>query len=278
MRLAWEHRRARLYQGDCRDVLPTLTPASLDCVVTSPPYAEQRKGFYDGVPEAEYPAFTVAWLASLRPALKERGSVLINIREHVAGGQISDYVHRTRLAVRDAGWIECDELIWIKPAAPPVGHPMRPRRSWERILWFSPSRHPWCDPRANGEPSLKIGKNWTSRNDRSWVSGASKAFHAGVSRSTDYICAGVNAMAQTGHPAAYPVTLAAWCLRLVCPPDGLSCDPFSGSGTTGLAALRLGMGYVGIEKDDTHVTVSVARLRGAAAQTSIFEDTAEVPA
>jgi site-specific DNA-methyltransferase (adenine-specific)/site-specific DNA-methyltransferase (cytosine-N4-specific) len=259
-----------LYRGDCRDVLPTLAPVSLDCVVTSPPYAEQRKGFYDGVPEEDYPAFTVAWLAALRPALKERGSVLINIREHVKDGQISDYVHHTRLAVRAAGWVECDELIWIKPQAPPVGHPGRPRRSWERILWFSPSPDAWCDPRANGQPSKKIGA-YPSPNVMRWMAGA-RPYHRGVARSPDYAVFGTgDESAERAHSASYPVTFAAWMLNLVCPPGGLVCDPFSGSGTTGVAALRLGMGYVGIEKRAEDVAASVVRLRGAASQPTIFD-------
>ena len=64
-----------LYQGDCLDILPTLT--GVDAVVTSPPYAEQRKKLYGGVPEADYPQWTVAWLDALRPALSPSGSVLI---------------------------------------------------------------------------------------------------------------------------------------------------------------------------------------------------------
>ena len=46
---------------------------------------------------------------------------------------------RTRLAVREAGWHECEELIWHKPDAPPLGSKLRPRRAWESILWFSRS-------------------------------------------------------------------------------------------------------------------------------------------
>jgi site-specific DNA-methyltransferase (adenine-specific) len=111
---------AEVIHGDCLNVMPTLAVDSVDAVVTSPPYAMQRKKQYGGIPEADYPAWTVAWLAALRPALKERGSVLLNIREHVKDGQISDYVHHTRLAARAAGWIECDEIIWNKRGSPPV--------------------------------------------------------------------------------------------------------------------------------------------------------------
>lgn len=249
--------------GDCLEILPTLVPDSVDGVVTSPPYAMQRAKQYGGIPETEYPEWTVAWLAALRPALKERGSVLINIREHVKDGQISDYVHRTRLAVRAAGWTECDELVWVKPDAPPVGHPGRPRRSWERILWFSPSRQPWCDPRANGTPSEKIGMNSATagRNVLAWV-GVSDGWRAGIARQADVFTYATGTQnTPSNHPAAYPVSLAAWCIRLVCPPGGVVCDPFAGSGTTMVAARALGCRSVGIERSAAYCRLIGERLQ-----------------
>ena len=147
---------ATLYHGDCLEVMRQLPDNSVDAVVTSPPYAMQRAKLYGGVPEDEYPSWTVAWMEQVRRILKPHGSVLINIREHIRNGEMSAYVHRTRLALREAGWIQCDELIWVKPDAPPVGHPGRPRRSWERILWFAKGNQPWCDPKANGRRSRSI--------------------------------------------------------------------------------------------------------------------------
>lgn len=57
---------------------------------------------------------------------------------------------RTRLAIRNTGWNEVEELIWIKPASVPLGHVNRPRRSWESILWFFNSRrgHPSAERTA----------------------------------------------------------------------------------------------------------------------------------
>lgn len=260
--MTWE-----LIEGDALAVLPTLAPDSIDAVVTSPPYAEQRKRFYGGVPERDYPEWTVAWLAALRPALKERGSVLVNIREHVKDGQISDYVHRTRLAVRAAGWIECDELIWVKPNALPLGDRRRPVRAWERILWFSPSRRPWSDGRANGHYSEHIGM----ARQRGIIAGKvlrvspCDGYRPGIARSRDYVeqRVGVDGRAAQAHAAAYPIDLAAWMLRLVCPPGGTVLDPFAGSGTTGVAALREGRSFVGVERMPEYAAVARERLEKA---------------
>ena len=53
--------------GDCLDLIPNLDDQSVSLVVTSPPYAEQRAGHYEGVSEKEYPDFTVNWMDALRP-------------------------------------------------------------------------------------------------------------------------------------------------------------------------------------------------------------------
>ena len=134
-----------------------LPPKSVHAVITSPPYANQRRRQYGGIAEADYPEWTVRWMSEVRRVLADDGNVAIVIRPHVRKGEISDYVLRTRLAIREAGWHEIEELIWIKPSAAPLGHAGRPRRSWESVLWFSTSRHPYCDPVANGSQSSRIG-------------------------------------------------------------------------------------------------------------------------
>lgn len=248
-----------LYEGDCLEVMRELPSESVDAVVTSPPYAMQRAKLYGGVPEDEYPAWTVAWMEQVRRILKPHGSVLINIREHIRNGEMSDYVHRTRLALREAGWIECDELIWIKPAAPPVGHPRRPRRSWERILWFSKVRQPWCDPKANGSHSDSIGVAGSGSGFVQWLSG-SGSLRRGVARDKDWTAVAQQETRSFGHPAAYPVKLAKWMIRLVTPPGGTVLDPFAGSGTTLFAAVQEGFSAIGIEREPEYCDIIRKRM------------------
>ena len=251
-----------LYEGDCLEVMRQLPDNSVDAVVTSPPYAMQRAKLYGGVPEDEYPDWTVAWMEQVRRILKPHGSVLINIREHIRNGEMSDYVHRTRLALREAGWIECDELIWVKPDAPPVGHPGRPRRSWERILWFAKERQPWCNPKANGTHSRRIGVDGRGNGFAKWLSGAS-GHSEGVARCRDWVDVSVGGVDSRGHPAAYPVKLAKWMIRLVTPPGGTVLDPFAGSGTTLLAAIQEGFSCIGIEKEPEYCEIIRQRMQEA---------------
>jgi site-specific DNA-methyltransferase (adenine-specific) len=261
--------RATIYHGDAAEVIATLPDASVDCVVTSPPYAEQRATTYGGIPEADYPAWTVGWMDPLRRVLKPRGSVIINIRPHVKGGQIADYTLRTRLALREAGWLELDELIWFKPHAPPTGSPARPRRCWESLHWFGLTGDAYGDPTANGRPSKDIGMRPvgpTQRNGWNQYPGMeSKEITEGVSRCMDVFEFGIRRpkAVEVGvwdHPAPYPKQVAAWCIRLVCPPNGTVLDPFSGSGSTGVAALQEGRRYVGIDLAEEYAAMSARRV------------------
>ena len=76
-------------QGDCRDVIPLLPDQSINLCLCSPPYADQRKGHYPGVPEKDYPQFTVDWMDKLSPKLADNASVLIVIEPHVKQGVIA---------------------------------------------------------------------------------------------------------------------------------------------------------------------------------------------
>jgi site-specific DNA-methyltransferase (adenine-specific) len=65
------------------------------------------------------------------------------------------------------------------------------------------------------------------------------------------------------HPTVKSVKLMRHFVRLITPPKGTVLDPFAGSGTTGVAALREGMGFVGIELDPEHHRVAELRLQTA---------------
>jgi len=251
-----------ILQGDCVDVMALLPAESVDAVITSPPYAQQRKATYGGIPEAEYPAWTVAWMEQAKRVLKPDGSVVINIRPHIVKGQLSDYTLRTRLAVRDAGWCEVDELIWHKTNAMPVGARRKPRRSWESLHWFALHGQPFSDAIANGKPSTRatrvqldgqhLRNGWSHYN-------VSASTTPAMTRCTDLVSLSKGAE-QTGHPAPYPSALAEWVAKLVCPPGGTILDPFSGSASTGVAAIRNGYDYIGIDAMPEYVDMSRRRL------------------
>lgn len=75
------------------------------------------------------------------------------------------------------------------------------------------------------------------------------------------------------HPTVKSIALMEWLVRLITPPRGLVLDPFAGSGTTGIAAFRLGHRFVGWEKESAYHAIALARMEAArGAQRGIFDD------
>jgi DNA modification methylase len=72
--------------------------------------------------------------------------------------------------------------------------------------------------------------------------------------------AGRTGGARNGHPTVKPVQLMRYLVRMVTPPGGVVLDPFTGSGTTGIAAIQEGFHFVGVEREDEYVSIARARI------------------
>ncbi|WP_310877023.1 DNA-methyltransferase [Priestia megaterium] len=247
-----------IYNEDCLKGVPNLSQSYskfADAVITSPPYAEQRKNQYGGIPEKEYPQWTVEWMNKIETILKDEGSVFINIRPHLKNGQISDYVLQTRLALREAGWKECEEIIWIKPDSPPLGSINRPRRAWESVLWFSKTNKPFVDLKAGGNESSRIGfeNNKFEHGGKSHIHAGQNKAKQGKARVKDYIEAGTSKVEKGfSHSAMFPPEVVEYLINLSCPKDGIVFDPFMGSGTVARQAIKMDRGFCGFEINDTY--------------------------
>lgn len=269
-----------VYNADVTDALPALEPGSIDSVVTSPPYAMQRKSTYGGVPEADYPEWTVEWMRALKPALTEHGSVMINISPHVKGGMLSDYVLRMRLALRADGWYEHQELVWTKPDKMPCGNNDWPVPATESIFWYSLTPRPWATARRNGNLITEADRDAVRRRQER-AGGIAGPFggrnqrkgwdHLGVgqgkmshthSRCKSFISLAVrNIQNDWDHPAPFPVKLADWVMKINTPDGGTVLDPFAGSGTTAVAAHANGFKSVAIERDPEYAQMIVDRYK-----------------
>ena len=247
--------------GDCVELMKEMPQNSVDLVITSPPYADQRKKQYGGIDEKDYPNWTVKWMSECWRILKDNGSVAIVIRPNIKNGQISDYVLKTRLALREWGWIECEELIWIKPDSPPLGNIERPRRAWESILWFGKSRNVFCNPKENGKISNRIGFV-SKKGVGDYKSGISEP-ETGISRCRDYIEVGTgksDRSKENTHPAQFPEELSSWIIRLLSPEDGIVLDPFVGSGTSAVSCVKNNRKYIGIDCNLDYCKIAEARI------------------
>ena len=87
-------------QGDCRERLADLPDHAVDLIITSPPYADQRKHTYGGVAPDDYVAWFLPITAELHRVLKPRGSFVLNIKEKAAKGERQTFVLELVLALR----------------------------------------------------------------------------------------------------------------------------------------------------------------------------------
>ena len=253
-------------QGNCIDLIPRLPDGSINLCLTSPPYAEQRKGQYASIPATEYPEFTLRWMMALEPKLVADGSVLIVIRPDLKNGQINDYVLRTRLLLRESGWCECEELIWHKPdGGACMGSTKRPRRTYEHILWFSKASNPHVDPKACGRWSDSVSYRGSAR----FGFGGNSPMHAGQNterkpgqtKLADVIRVPVVKIEKgVLHPAMFPTELAEILIKTFCSEGGTVLDPFAGSGTTLVAAAKHGRKGYGFDISNEYCEMARQRL------------------
>ena len=129
-----------ILQGDSAEVLKTLPDNSIDLIVTSPPYADQRKSTYGGIAPDKYVEWFLPISEQLLRVLKPSGTFVLNIKEKVVDGERSTYVMELILAMRKQGWLWTEEFIWHKKNSYPGKWPNRFRDAWERLLQFNKSK------------------------------------------------------------------------------------------------------------------------------------------
>lgn len=240
-----------ILSGDCGDVLQQFPAASVDLIVTSPPYADARAGRYSGPRPHKYVDWFLPRAEEMRRVLKPSGTFILNIKERVVAGERSTYVLELILALQKQGWLWTEEYIWHKKCCSPGKWPNRFRDAWERCLQFNLQRQFYMDQEAVREPVGEWAKSRLrnlsatdkQRDKSATASGFGKRVANWEGRETVYPTNVLHLAPETqnrGHSAAFPEALPAWFIQLFCPPEGVVLDPFAGSGTTGRAAHRLG--------------------------------------
>lgn len=258
--------------GDLLEKIPFLPDNSIDLVLTSPPYASQRKNLYKSINEEAYPVWCMDWMGALWHKLSPNGSVLIVIRTHLRQGAISDYVLKSRLLLREQGWIENEELIWFKRDAPPLGSLERPRRCFEQILWFSKSSKPYIDLYACGKETKKTTFAGSTRFGEAVVKKKNEFFKTKKSRVTDVFDVPISYIEKgIPHPAMYPTRLCENLILTFSKSGDTILDPFFGSGTTGMAAASLGREFIGIDASAEYCEIAKKRILLKFPTCTIFE-------
>ncbi|MFT4256482.1 MAG: DNA methyltransferase [Pseudoxanthomonas sp.] len=251
---------ATLYRGNCIEVLDALHERSVDLIFADPPYnlsndgysvhagkrVSVNKGEWDrskGVSEDF--DFHYAWLQACRRVLRDNGTLWVSGTYHS--------IYACGYAITLQGYRVLNEIAWYKPnAAPNLGCRMF-TASHETLIWASKSKKAkhvfnYDDMRLSEFPKDPF-KNPGKQMRSVW----------GITTP------GIAEKENGKHPAQKPEALLDRIVRASSNPGDVVLDPFCGSGTTGVAALRLGRKFIGIDMDEGYLTkFALPRLRGAA--------------
>ena len=215
-------------------------------------------GITDTAPATEAAQTWEGWGTALKPAWEPIimarkpliGTVAANVLEHGTG---AINVDASRIGTSDdlnGGAYAKDGKerhdgtgSWRYKREGGAGEYEQPQGRWPANVLLDPEAAAMLDEQSGETPSRFFYTAKTSGSERHGNDGA-------------------NGQAiKNDHPTVKPADLMAYLIRLVTPPGGTVLDPFMGSGSTGIAALRLGFEFVGIEREESYLKIAEARIR-----------------
>lgn len=235
----------RIFHGDCRDILPLIEPASVDLVLTDPPYQETS---------LDWDRAVVGWLDLVRPTLARSGSVW-------SFGSLRSFLLNPEALAK---WHLVQELIWEKHNGS-IFHADRFRRVHEIVAHFVPRNVLWSDIYTDPQFTLDATKRTVRRKGRPPHSGhidaTPYASTDGGPRLMRSVLQVRSCHGTAVHPTQKPEGIVRPPMLYSCPPGGLVLDPFIGSGTTLVVAQQEGRRCIGIEIDEEYCAKAVTRLQ-----------------
>jgi DNA modification methylase len=250
----------KILEGNCLEVCKKLPDNSVDLIVTSPPYADARKWHYDGIHPNKFAAWLLERTEEFLRILKPAGTFILNIKERVVNGERHTYVIETIMGMRSQGWLWTEEFIWHKKNCYPGKWPNRFRDAWERCLQFNKNKNfkmfqeavmvpmgDWVEHRLR-----KLGKNDVIRFESRTKSKYGKNVSNWLGRDMAYptnVLHLPTECSNKNHSAVFPIALPEWFIKLFTQKNDIVLDPFAGSGTTAVAAIRLERKFILIDNN-----------------------------
>lgn len=249
----------QLYHGDVLEELRQMPSEHVQCIVTSPPYLDARP---------EYPSPTIEEFEEIFAELYRvcTGPALVNVGRLFRGGAESlwwvSLIHAAA-----PNWRLLDTIVWIKPNANPIhGNVFANRHEYVLVLGdpgttlnVDAVRVPYAP-----ESIARLRRGWTNHVG---VKGdverrrLTTEPNADGARAPSYVVIDVGREKGNEHPAPMPVDLALELVSVASWPGQIVLDPFMGSGTTGVAARRLGRHCIGIDRDADYLAIAAKRLQ-----------------
>lgn len=228
----------QIINDDCLNVLPTLESASVDAIITDPPYAIVNKfGVQKGAPGNGHRVLQFEWDTGAALDTITRGvEAAIALIQRPGAAFVFcgfDSVGPVQEVLR-AAKMTPKPYVWIKDCPPPPG-----KGNW------------WPSGFEIGVYAYHTG---------AWF-GDSEPSRSNVYRG-DTLRNGNGE--KVGHPTQKPLHIMRHLVKSLCPRGGTVLDPFAGSGTTGVAALKTGRKAILIERESAYVEIIHRRLADAA--------------
>jgi DNA modification methylase len=263
-----------IHLGDCRDVLSTLASAAIDAIICDPPYPEIDRP-YGRLTEPEWHALMRSVVSECRRVLKPSGSAVFILQPNSERvGRMRPWLFEFQAwichewnMVQDAWWWNiaafpnggCNERGMLRAAVKACVWCGSPDcyRDQESVLWSESERQKILRLTERAEV-----RTYPSGNQKDNQRMYSAAVRRGGVTPFNILPIPNTRIDRGGHGAGTPDELADWWVRYISPPGSVILDPFCGSGTTGLAALRRGRSFIGIEKEPEYVEIARRRLDG----------------
>jgi len=276
------------FVGDSRDLLRQLPDNSVNLVMTSPPFALQRKKAYGNAEQHEY----VDWLAEFGALVFQKltpdGSLVIDIGgAYEKGVPIrSLYPFRTLIKFCDEiGFSLAEEFYWHNPSKLPSPiewvnkRKIRTKDSVNTVWWLSKTAWPKANVANVLAPYSDRMKKLIEDPGKFYTPNVRPSGHdigAGFGKdnggaippnllsfpnteSNGRYLAGCKTVGETGHPARFPAKLPEFFIKFLTEPGDVVLDIFAGSNTTGEVAEREGRRWMAFEELRPYVAASAFR-------------------
>lgn len=289
----------KVLHGSILDNLDNFQDKSVQAIITSPPYFKLRN--YSNVEEdcnqeigqetdvETYIRDLRTIFHELKKLLKDDGLLWLNLGDTYINKSLQGIPWRVALALVDDGWVLRSDVIWQKPNAMPSSVKNRPTTDHEYFFMFSKSKNYYYDADAIREPHVTFSENSKMKGGRNHFgkrggtpekgknSGNSnlhdgrwdQAFNPkGRNRRTVWSIP-VSRFKGT-HFAVFPEKLVEIPILASTRPNDIVFDPFTGSGTTGVVAKKLGRNFLGTELVSEYQKMAQKRIDEVVSEISLF--------
>lgn len=276
------------YCGDSLDLLAALPDASINLVVTSPPFALQRQKAYGNKDQAEYIEWLTQFAQQIHRVLKDDGSFVLDLGGAYEKGVPTRSLYNFRVLIKfcdDLGFYLAEDFYWFNPSKLPGPiewvnkRKIRVKDAVNTVWWFSKTEWPRSDitkvlapysdrmkklledPAAFYTPKVRpsghdIGAGFGKDNGGAIPP---NLLQIPNSESNGQYLAGCKTVGVTQHPARFPAKLPEFFIKMLTQSGDMVLDVFAGSNTTGQVAEAEGRHWLSFELSREYVSASAFR-------------------